>query len=131
MSVIAAYTAAHAVADGLSVRAPEHTSMEAGYNIPVVFTRDAWEHVVAWPAGTGRSQDEEGRLWDVLNMMRAAAKSALRNPGEKNTFRLLSVPRFSSPGVLSKARAPKMVSLNAYAEGWDGSGMPCLVVSEN
>jgi hypothetical protein len=44
---------------------------EAGIRYPVALTRAAWERCVADPPGV-LCQDEAGRLWDVLTMLRFA-----------------------------------------------------------
>ncbi len=46
---------------------------EAGFRYPVFLTRDAWNHYVAIPKGV-RLQEEPGRLWDILWMLRHAIK---------------------------------------------------------
>jgi hypothetical protein len=44
---------------------------EAGIKHPVALTRAAWERCVAVPADV-RRQDEAGRLWDLVWMLRCA-----------------------------------------------------------
>ena len=45
------------------------TGREAGFKYPVTLTAAAWAKCVAVPAGV-LCQDEPGRLWDVLTMLR-------------------------------------------------------------
>jgi hypothetical protein len=68
--VIYAYTRAHAVADGFQVEVTK-TAQEAGIRFPVFLTRTVYDaYVTVPPDVTG--QDEAGRLWDILTMIRFA-----------------------------------------------------------
>ena len=72
--VIYAYTRAQAVADGFQVEVTK-TAQEAGIKFPVFITRTAFDaYVTVTPNVTG--QDEAGRLWDVLWMLRFAVRKA-------------------------------------------------------
>ena len=66
---IFAYTRAQAIEDGVlvDVTAP---AREAGFRIPVAFSRSVWERLDALPEGYQGFQSESGRLWDVLWMAR-------------------------------------------------------------
>lgn len=66
--LVHSYTRAQAIADGALVDVST-TAREAGIRFPVAITRAAWERCVAVPAGV-RCQDEAGRLWDVLWVLR-------------------------------------------------------------
>lgn len=71
--IISSYSRAQAIADGSLVDVTE-TAKEAGFKLPTVLTRGAWVDAVDWsdpelPA----TQDEAGRLWDVLFLARVAA----------------------------------------------------------
>src|SRR5215813_517786 len=68
------YTRAQAIADGVLVDVST-AGREAGFEFPVALTRAAWERCVAVPAGVG-CQDEVGRLWDVLTMLRFAVRAS-------------------------------------------------------
>ena len=68
--VIYAYTRAQAVADGVQVEVTK-TAQEAGISIPVFLTRTVWDAYVAVPPDV-TGQDEAGRLWDVVWMLRFA-----------------------------------------------------------
>ena len=65
-----AYTRAMALADGEQVEVTT-TAAEAGIRYPVYLTRAVWNNYVAVPAGVS-GQDEAGRLWDVVWMLRHA-----------------------------------------------------------
>ena len=67
-SVIYSYTRAQAVADGVQVDVTK-TAQEAGIKFPMFLTRAVWENYVTVPPDV-TSQDEAGRLWDVVWMTR-------------------------------------------------------------
>jgi hypothetical protein len=69
-NIIFAYTRAQAIADGVLVDVSK-LAREAGFKIPVAVTAGVWAECVAVPPGV-TGQDETGRLWDVLNMLRHA-----------------------------------------------------------
>jgi hypothetical protein len=68
--VIYTYTRARAVADGLQVDVTK-TAQEAGIRFPVFITRTVYDAYVTVPPGVD-AQDEAGRLWDVVWMLRFA-----------------------------------------------------------
>src|ERR1035438_9146135 len=68
--VIYSYTRAQAVADGVQVDVTK-TAQEAGIKFPVFLTRTVFEACVAVPPDVA-GQDEAGRLWDVVWMLRFA-----------------------------------------------------------
>ena len=68
--VIYSYTRAQAVADGLQVEVTK-TAREAGISFPVFLTRGVFDSFVAVPPGV-TCQDEAGRLWDIVWMLRFA-----------------------------------------------------------
>jgi hypothetical protein len=72
--VVYAYTRSQAVADGFQVEVTD-TAREAGIRFPVFLTRAAFDaYVTVPPDVTG--QDEAGRLWDVVWMLRFAIRKA-------------------------------------------------------
>ncbi len=68
--VIYSYTRAQAVADGVQVEVTK-TAQEAGIKLPVFLTRTVYEAYVTVPEGV-TAQDEAGRLWDIVWMLRFA-----------------------------------------------------------
>jgi hypothetical protein len=64
------YTRADALRDGVLVDVSA-TAREAGIRWPVALTRAVWERCVAVPSGVA-CQDEAGRLWDVVWLLRCA-----------------------------------------------------------
>jgi hypothetical protein len=72
--VIYSYTRSQAVADGMQVEVSK-VAEEAGIRFPVFLTRAVFDSFVAVPAGV-TGQDEAGRLWDVVWMLRFAIRKA-------------------------------------------------------
>jgi len=68
--VIYQYTRSQAIADGFQVDVSK-VAAEAGIRFPVFITRGVYEQCVAVPPGV-TGQDEAGRLWDVVWMLRFA-----------------------------------------------------------
>ena len=64
------YTRADALRDGVLIDVTA-TVAEAGFRWPVALTRAVWERCVRVPPGVV-GQDEAGRLWDVLFVLRCA-----------------------------------------------------------
>ena len=72
--IIHNYSRAEALADGLQVRV-SNTAAEAGILFPVFLTSTVYDTYVASPP-LGSGQDEVGRLWDILWMLRFAIRRA-------------------------------------------------------
>src|SRR5215471_13075661 len=73
------YTRAEAVRDGVPIDVSE-TAREAGVRWPVALTAAAWERCVTVPPGVV-CQDEAGRLWDVVYLLRCAIRrSQVKRP---------------------------------------------------
>jgi hypothetical protein len=72
--VIYAYTRSQAIADGFQIEATK-TAQEAGIRFPVFLNRSVYDAYVAVPPDVA-SQDEAGRLWDVVWMLRFAIRKA-------------------------------------------------------
>ena len=68
--IIYAYTRAQALADGFQVEVTK-TAQEAGIKFPVFLTRTVFDAYVTVPPGV-TGQDEAGRLWDLVWMLRFA-----------------------------------------------------------
>lgn len=76
-NVVYAYTRANAIADGELVDVSD-IAKEAGFRLHVAVTRNVWEACVAWNHLDNKAQvnqDESGRLWDVIWMLRCAINS--------------------------------------------------------
>jgi hypothetical protein len=85
-AVVYAYTRAQAVADGFQLEVT-NVAPEAGIHLPVFLTRTVYEAYVAVPPGVS-GQDEAGRLWDILWMLRFVAKAT---PGQARLLYVLYV----------------------------------------
>ena len=72
--VIYSYTRSQAVADGMQVEVSK-VAQEAGIRFPVFLTRAVFDSFVTVPPGV-TAQDEAGRLWDVVWMLRFAIRKA-------------------------------------------------------
>jgi hypothetical protein len=68
--LIYSYTRADALRDGVLIDVSA-TAREAGLRWPVALTSAVWERCVTVPRGVD-CQDEAGRLWDVLWLLRCA-----------------------------------------------------------
>ena len=112
---IDAYSRAEALADGALVDVTT-TAGEAGIKYPVALSRAVWSLYVAVPEGV-TCQDEAGRLWDVLSMLRHAIRKA--KPGTSIVLYQLH--------VRNDNRRPRPVTLKAVC-GPDDDGSPCITV---
>ena len=74
------YTRANALRDGVLIDVTP-TALEAGIRYPVALTAAAWAECVAVPPGV-ECQDEAGRLWDVLWLLRRAIRGSKDGAGE-------------------------------------------------
>ena len=81
--VIYSYSRAQAIEDGVLVDVTS-VAREAGIGFPVAITRAVFEQCVAVPPGA-ESQDERGRLWDVVWMLRA---NIHRTSGDRCDYQL-------------------------------------------
>ena len=101
--VVYSYTRAQAVADGVQVEVTK-TAKEAGIRFPVFLTRTVFDAYVAVPPDVS-GQDEAGRLWDIVWMLRFAIQRTKRGV-ERLPFALY---------VRNDNRAAKLVKLIAQA----------------
>jgi len=72
--IISSYTRTQAISDGVLVDVSKLAG-EAGIRYPVALTSAVWERYVKLPK-KARGQDETGRLWDILSMLRIAIKGS-------------------------------------------------------
>ncbi len=66
---ISIYTRAQAIEDGVLVDVSV-TAREAGFKFPVAVTRTVWDGYVVPDSRARYYQDEMGRLWDILSVLR-------------------------------------------------------------
>lgn len=84
--VIYAYTRAQAIEDGQLIDVSE-MAREAGVRFPVAVTASVW-HTYVVPDERSRKygQSEQGRLWDILWLLRCAIRSG--DKGDTVTFQV-------------------------------------------
>ena len=99
--VIYAYTRAQAIADGVQVDVSSVAS-EAGIKFPVFLTRSVFDAFVTVPPNVS-GQDEAGRLWDIVWMLRFAIGKAAQGRN-RLPFALY---------VRNDNRAPRLIKLIA------------------
>jgi hypothetical protein len=112
--VVYTYTRAQALEDGVLVDVSE-TAKEAGIKFPVAMTRTVWGKYVEVPEGV-KCQDERGRLWDILWMLRAQ----VRRGGDTLLFKL-------HVRNDNRDRIPPLVTLKAVCGPGD-SGEPVITI---
>jgi hypothetical protein len=81
--LIYSYSRKQAIEDGVLIDVTE-MAKEAGFRYPVALTYTAWHDCVRVNP-CDKSQDESGRLWDLLNCLRLAAR------GETGSYLKFSV----------------------------------------
>ena len=99
--VLYSYTRAQAIADGVQVEVSK-VAAEAGIRFPVFLTRTVFDAFVTVPPGV-TAQDEAGRLWDIVWMLRFAIRKA-GNHSSRMPFALY---------VRNDNRRPKLIKLIA------------------
>ncbi|NEA22664.1 DUF6573 family protein [Actinomadura bangladeshensis] len=127
--VIDAHSRADAIAAGQLIEARAELVRDARLRYPVALTRAAWADCVQWTdedgEETGALQDEDGRLFDVLTMSRAALTRA---SGDRAVATVHRVPR----GVLYREDdaddIPLVYLLVTVAPGDDWK--PCITISQ-
>jgi len=87
MEIISSYSRAQAIEDGVLVDVSD-VAREAGFTFPVAITDTVWNLYVKVPDGVF-GQDEQGRLWDILNVLRFDI--ARRKNEEENDIILFTV----------------------------------------
>ena len=114
LSLIYSYTRAQAIEDGALVDVSE-LAKEAGFNYPVAVTRSVWDKYIYWTEkDTNRQtlQDTNGRLWDLLFVLRGRIRMSKDN-GPQIAFPILVIPR-GGKGV-----KPKLTTLKSIVHGGD------------
>lgn len=71
------YSRREAIADGVQIELPKDLVKEAGFTIPIFITQTAYNRYAAVPKGMENTQDLNGRIWDILNVIKFYAK---KNP---------------------------------------------------
>jgi hypothetical protein len=105
--IVYTYTRAHAIADGFQIEVTK-TAQEAGIRFPVFLTRTVYDAYVTVPPDVA-GQDEPGRLWDILNLLKFAIRKS--QPGKSRLpFALY---------VRNDNRRPRLVKLIAACGALD------------
>jgi hypothetical protein len=105
--LIHSYSRAQAIADGVLIDVSE-AAREAGIRYPVALTAAVWATCVAVPPGVV-CQDEAGRLWDLVWMLRCAIGRSgggpevrfgvhVRNDNREGTPPLVRLKALCGPG---------------------------------
>ena len=94
--VIHAYTRAEAFADGVLVNVTP-TAREAGFKVPTAVTASVFAECIEWTEEDAKQsrtyQDQAGRLWDVLYLAAAKARSLRGRRQNQLLYELHVVPR--------------------------------------
>ena len=114
LDCIFAYSRADAIKDGVLVDVSE-MAREAGFRFPVALTHAAFETCVSVPANVP-CQDEEGRLWDVLNVARFSILQS------EHAREVVFTPRVKNDAGRAKRRQLKAVV------GAGDSGEPVVTI---
>ena len=105
--LIHSYSRAQAIEDGVLIDVSP-TAREAGIRYPVALSRAAWGRCVVVPPGVA-CQDEAGRLWDVVWLLRCAVGRSggdsevrfavhVRNDNREGTPPLVRLKAVCGPG---------------------------------
>jgi hypothetical protein len=104
--IVSRYTRAQAIEDGVLIDVSA-VAREAGIRFPVALTAAVWARCVTVPPGVG-CQDEAGRLWDVVWMLRVGVQRAagsvvlcslhVRNDNRNGTPPLVRLKAVCGPG---------------------------------
>lgn len=90
--LVHSYSREQAIADGLLIDVST-VAREAGFRLTVALSAQVWADCVEWTDADSErqiSQDEAGRLWDVLWLARLSAR---RSQTDRVMFDLYRVPR--------------------------------------
>jgi hypothetical protein len=85
--LIYAYTRAVAISDGMLIEVPAELARQAGFTVHTAMTAGAHHAAVDVPPHLRGLQDETGRLWDVLTVLRRAIRGS--GDGDRVDFRVL------------------------------------------
>jgi hypothetical protein len=117
MEVLSFYSRAQAIEDGELIDVSS-VALEAGIKFPVALTRAVYGRCVEIPKDV-RAQDESGRLWDVLWMLRCAIQGSI--PCRKPSPDLL----YFSVSVRNKKR--EQIELKSLCHPGD-TPAPCITI---
>lgn len=115
-NVVFCYTRKEAIEDGVLIDVTP-TAHEAGIKHPTALTAAVWAQYVRVPDGV-TGQDEQGRLWDILWMLRRAVLNEDAGGFSEVRFRLL---------VRNNSQRPVRVQLKAICGPGD-RGEPVITI---
>lgn len=119
--VISTFSREEALVDGTLIDCSRE-SREAGVALPVAVTAAVHAACIAWNNATEPEyQDESGRCWDLVTMLRIACLRASKNDPDSDTV------FFSVQCIPSGARVQREVKLKAVVGPGD-AGEPVLTV---
>ena len=95
--VLSTYTRAQAIEDGALIDVSQ-LAKEAGFKYPVAVTGRVFQEVIVPPDEVRTTQDDIGRLWDILNVLRMEIKRAA--PGQSRIDFYILVQ--NKPGKIQK-----------------------------
>ncbi len=87
------YTRQNLIDDGFLIEVPADLARQVGFVVPVGILIEVWNDAVAWSSEDSERQtpqDEAGRLWDLLNVLRVRAKAT---EGDTVFFTISRIPR--------------------------------------
>jgi len=121
--ILSTYSRTQAIEDGVLIEVDPKVSQEAGFHTPVAVTSAVWDKFIQWEdEDTKRQtvQDLDGRLWDILYMLRVAIN---KQPSNTNQiiYSLYVVPRGG------QAKKPHPIKLKALIHGGD-QGEPVITI---
>ncbi len=116
-NVIYAYTRRQAIKDAVLIEAND-LAREAGFKWPVALSDHLYHsYIVPALALVAEGQSIQGRLWDVLTVLRYTIKNSKED----------SYLRFSVLFQMSPGEAPVPIELVSVA-GPDDDGSPCITI---
>ena len=115
--LVFSYSRREALEDGVLVDVTE-TARDAGFRYPVAVTRTVWEQIIEPDeASRASGQSAEGRLWDVLWMLRIAIRRCPRHTDTLH-YQLL---------VVQEGQTASLVTLKSVC-GPDDDGSLCVTI---
>jgi len=107
VDVVYQYTRKNLIDDGDLVEVPADLARQAGFRVPVGILTEVWQSCIEWTDEDSERQvpqDQTGRLWDLLNVLRVRAKAC---GGDTIFFTISRIPRDG------KSKRPENVRLKS------------------
>lgn len=118
--IIYTYTRSQAIEDGQLIDIST-TAKEAGFKIPVAVTQAVWHSYIEWENVKNKkaAQTTEGRLWDVISILRFACKRFQDKSEIKYRLYVVSSDR--------QVIKPSLIELKAIISAGD-NGEPVITI---